>query len=662
VKGCAAACVLALVAAAAAAAPSPEMSLALQALRSGRAADAELAFIAAEAAAADTPARLAVQAERCVLLSPADTAAPPCAALGAALAAAGLPPRTRFLAHEALATQAQAQGRADEALSHRLAALAAAEAVGAPDPRWAALGALAEQLRSRGQPAAAAYFGKQALAAIEALRADVSAQAAAAERGFLYDRLEVHRQLAAGLAADGRIAEALQVLALLKEEEFLDFVQRDRAWIDNGLQAPLGEAERRMDARWQDLGSAVPASGGGIPLARDLLRSGRNGADDAAWVDRARSALRDFEGLAPPAPAPAAPIPRVLSRQPVAADPVLRVYAVAGETHLTLIFETASWAQGQSIAWPRRSLERDIGAALSALGRDEDARPRLQDLYQRLGRPIAEAARSRGAQQVVLIGDGVLRYLPMAALHDGQGWLGERFVLSQQARPLGPIARGLATPVPQLLAMGVSRGARPLPGVAREVCAIVAGPVHGLGLAEPACTGAGAVPGEGWLNEQFTQARLVRATATAAARVGGGGMLHVGTHFDLRPGQMSRSSLLLGDGQRLGLDSLAQMDFQGQDLVTLSACETAAGGAEDADGREIEGLNLLFVRRGARAVLASLWRVEDDSTSVLMATFYRELPRVGPALALQRAQAEVRSRPGWASPFHWAGFFLTVRP
>ena len=77
----------------------------------------------------------------------------------------------------------------------------------------------------------------------------------------------------------------------------------------------------------------------------------------------------------------------------------------------------------------------------------------------------------------------------------------------------------------------------------------------------------------------------------------------------------------------------------------------------------LDGLNMLVIRRGARAVLASLWRVDDRSTSVLMREFYRQLGRLGPAEALQRAQQVLRNSPGgaWAAPFHWAGFYLTQR-
>jgi CHAT domain-containing protein len=62
--------------------------------------------------------------------------------------------------------------------------------------------------------------------------------------------------------------------------------------------------------------------------------------------------------------------------------------------------------------------------------------------------------------------------------------------------------------------------------------------------------------------------------------------------------------------------------FAGVQLLTLSACNTGVGGT-NADGKEVEGLGVLPQRKGAKAVLASLWSVADASTSLLMQEFYR---------------------------------------
>ena len=63
--------------------------------------------------------------------------------------------------------------------------------------------------------------------------------------------------------------------------------------------------------------------------------------------------------------------------------------------------------------------------------------------------------------------------------------------------------------------------------------------------------------------------------------------------------------------------------FQGVDLLTLSACNTAATQA-DANGREVDGFVELAQRLGAGAVMASLWEVSDVSTAELMTRFYQD--------------------------------------
>jgi CHAT domain-containing protein len=130
-----------------------------------------------------------------------------------------------------------------------------------------------------------------------------------------------------------------------------------------------------------------------------------------------------------------------------------------------------------------------------------------------------------------------------------------------------------------------------------------------------------------------------------------------------------------------------RMDFKGIELLTLSGCQTAVG-SNASDGREIDGLGITAQRKGAKAVMATLWPVEDASTGLLMATFYRlwvTTPGITKAEALQQAQlallpgtagpaetsqtsaaaaspASASKKQGpaspYANPFYWAPFIL----
>jgi CHAT domain-containing protein len=127
-----------------------------------------------------------------------------------------------------------------------------------------------------------------------------------------------------------------------------------------------------------------------------------------------------------------------------------------------------------------------------------------------------------------------------------------------------------------------------------------------------------------------------------------------------------RSFLVLGDGSRLMLDTLARLDFTGIDLVTLSACQTAMSGGQTDDGREIEGLSTIVQQRGAKQVVASLWRVEDESTAQLMHGMYLALAAhsTDAAAALQQAEKGLRAqvidgRHPYAHAYYWAGFVVS---
>ena len=95
------------------------------------------------------------------------------------------------------------------------------------------------------------------------------------------------------------------------------------------------------------------------------------------------------------------------------------------------------------------------------------------------------------------------------------------------------------------------------------------------------------------------------------------------------------------------------------DLVTLSACRTAAGKA--AGGEGLRSLAAGFFHAGARRVLASLWATEDENSAVFMRIFYRALlgpAKESPAAALATAQRAMLADPRWQDPYYWSGFVL----
>jgi CHAT domain-containing protein/tetratricopeptide (TPR) repeat protein len=262
---------------------------------------------------------------------------------------------------------------------------------------------------------------------------------------------------------------------------------------------------------------------------------------------------------------------------------------------------------------------------------------------------------------------GSLRYLPFAALNDGARYLIEDFALAMydgenntQAEP--PKHDGA------IAAFGVTKPHgrfRELPYVEAELEAIVRSPRSPDGVLD----------GVILQDEAFTLAVFQEIVKNGARYV------HIATHFEFVAGNEPESVLLMGDGTELTLGQLlTEVSFIGVELASLSACNTAVGGVATGEGRETTCLGTVIQRIGASSVLASLWPVEDKSTAVFMAQFYRENETAGLAkvLALQNAQlwmmsaAAPRSRRTsiplrdrlrtFANPTVWAPFVLMGNP
>lgn len=142
-------------------------------------------------------------------------------------------------------------------------------------------------------------------------------------------------------------------------------------------------------------------------------------------------------------------------------------------------------------------------------------------------------------------------------------------------------------------------------------------------------------------------------------------ILHVATHGLLNIEHPDLSGVLLSmvdeHGQNvngfLRMHDIYSLDLSA-DLVVLSACRTGLG--KNVHGEGIVGLPSGFMYSGAKTVVASLWKVDDNATAEFMTYFYAAMLRDGapPATALRSAKLEMQKQPQWREPFYWAGFIL----
>jgi CHAT domain-containing protein len=232
-----------------------------------------------------------------------------------------------------------------------------------------------------------------------------------------------------------------------------------------------------------------------------------------------------------------------------------------------------------------------------------------------------------------------LHQLPFHALEWNGALLLEQFTLvyAPNLQALVELARGQKPKrrATNALVCGVEdfSNAPALPHTRAEVTHIARAQTHATKLWQAAAT-----------REQFMA--LNQRGALARFEI-----LHFATHAVIEPNAPHASHIALADGELNVLD-ITELWLDAR-LVTLSACSSAMG--QGGSGDEWLGLSRAFFYAGARAVVASLWNVDDASTAELMKLFYRNL-NAGQRIseALRGAQLELKQK-GF-SAFHWAPF------
>jgi CHAT domain-containing protein len=264
-----------------------------------------------------------------------------------------------------------------------------------------------------------------------------------------------------------------------------------------------------------------------------------------------------------------------------------------------------------------------------------------KQLYQWFIAPIQ--AQLTKIHTLVVVPDGPLRMIPFAAYYDNYA---KQFLFEQFALATTPgIQLTDPHPLPRknvaILLNGLSEAVQnfpPLPYVEDEMAQISA-------LFEEQ---------QVLLNQDFSLTEVSQALQTTPYL-----MVHIASHaqFDRNPNH----TFLLTYDTKITMDrlenllSFSQSSENPVELLTLSACKTVEG-----DERAALGLAGVAIKAGVKSALASLWAVNDESTSQLISEFYRQLnhSKLSKAQALQRAQQKLLKQQAFRHPVYWAPFLL----
>ena len=328
--------------------------------------------------------------------------------------------------------------------------------------------------------------------------------------------------------------------------------------------------------------------------------------------------------------------------EPQLANDTALIYPIILADRLEVVIQTSSSISHAATTVTKRRIEavaRDFRINLQNIQRGDDYLEQAQLIYDWLIRPLR--GHLQGVSNIVIVPDGALRTIPMAALHDGDGFLIEQYALSTT-----PSMRYTKSPETneqtQMLIGGLAEGVQgfaELPYVADEV---------------------------GTLAEQFASTLLTDEAFTlepvqTAMMSPDYNVIHLATHGEFKSDY--RESFLLTYDDRLTLGDLQQSlktrTLQAGadnrlDLLVLSACNTAVG-----DDRAALGLAGVAIQSGASSAIASLWPVSDPGTAALMTRFYDAMRRgASKSEALRTAQRALLNEPRFEHPLFWAPFTL----
>ncbi len=519
------------------------------------------------------------------------------------------------------------------ALDHAKAAHDLADRLGLKEVVWRALRTMGEIARRRGDLDRARLHFAGSIALVEKMRASLKIERI--RSGFLDDKYALYSDMIHLLLERGEVVDAFAYSERSRAREFLDLLSNRRIAVGRPTARELLAEVRKRQDRLARLDEDVRRLKGD----REAKALGDQ-AEAQREFDQALARLRRHDpGLVDFVRVETAGADEVRSMLPKSVA-LLSYYVTEKDTLVWLIRSDRIVTRQIDIS--RTRLAERVARLRRLMEGFSPVDDELGDLYDLLVRPLENEL--EGINVVGILPHDSLNYLPFAALKpDKTSYFADRVRLFESPsasvlRLLIESAQDKMGPAGSLVAFGDPA----LPGLPDDL------PFAAKEARAVAFERSG---GRVFVGQAATEAEL-RSTAPTSE------IVHLACHGDYRPANPLSSALLLAPGQdqdgRLTAREVLSMSLSAR-LVVLSACRTALG--KISAGDEIVGLVRAFLAAGAQKVLASLWRVSDVASAMLMKRFYRNLRTQTALEALYRAQQVVRRY--FPHPAYWAGFILT---
>lgn len=601
----------------------------------------------------------------------------------------------------------------DRALEYRRRTLALARSSGDRLGESAALFGLARTSRRKNELGPARDYVERALSIAESLRTEVaSRELRTSYFASIYRYHELYIDVLMRLdqrRPRGRFAAlAFRASERARARSLLDSLAEAEVDLRSGVAPELLERERSLKRQLDERAAAIEMSGRGGPNASKEIEDLE--AQYQLVLAETRSESPRYAAVTQPRPIGVEEVQERLLDD----DSLILEYAL-GEERSFLWAVSRDQSSSYSLA-PRAEIERtaervyELLTARTRVGgeslhdrnrRVEEGDARFREAAERLSEMVlGPVAHGIDGKRVVVVADGALQYVPFGVLP----------IPRRQGEPVPMIVEHEMVNLPSASTLAVLREQTRHRRPARGSVAVFDDPVFGANdprLEKGSASATSAGPGAGSDSDDAAvhalrdagilrdgvrfvprlvgtrreaEAILASVPAETAFRASGFDasvtnvlnadlssyrVVHFATHGVYNTETPALSGLILSlvdakgkpqDGF-LRLNDIYNMNLP-VDLVVLSACNTALGRRVRGEG--LVGIVRAFLYAGASRVVASLWKVDDESTSELMSLFYQGMfeSHLSPPAALRRAQVTMWSRARSRSPYYWGAFVL----